>query len=155
MKWKKLNLENRRELENSGQFLLLRTNVLQKIVVECPRSRLTLIGISISCKQRKKAGSSMSKLWQGISYPYILLKKRFRSNTSQKTLKPYPTKISFTPKASDQRSISEWAKIGNYRKWLYSTRPHDGLSVKKTFAKSTLRTLQNRLYQLRTNWWRG
>ena len=66
---------SRQVIENSGQFLLLRTDILQKTVAECPGSRVALIGISISCKQRKKAGSSMSKLQQGISYPYIPLKK--------------------------------------------------------------------------------
>ena len=38
-----------------------------------------------------------------------------------------------TPTASNQRSISDRAKIRNYRKLLYRTKPHD-LSVKETFA---------------------
>ena len=49
--------------------------------------------------------------------------------------------------ASDQRSISDKAKIGNYRKSLYSTRPHD-LSVKETFAKSTQRIHQTQSFSL-------
>ena len=144
----------------NGQFEKENSHSLKR-PNKCVQSE-TVVPLSPESENKKKLGQSMSKLLQGISYPVILLNWQFRSNTLQKTMEP--NLLNQTLKfhgplfkarkenpSTYERSISDRAKRRIHRKSLYSTRPHD-LSVKETLVKSTLRILQNRLYQLRKKW---